>query len=168
MALTRAGAPLVVAASHNDPEEKRFVQHLHSVGYATQTKCDPNGWRVATSPIGPPLFFRNTGRLIRLYARYPAGLYSPDTYADLLATVNGLNAAEWFIRTTLVHSQSEDADELSLSLQADVPAGRPELELGTCLFMWIREATRIERVACSYDCGRKHTSANEEPRDASA
>jgi len=86
----------------------------------------------------------------------------------LLATVNGLNASEWFIRTTLVNSQAEDTDELSLSLQADVPACLPELELGACLFMWIREATRIERIARSYDCGQKDTAANEQPRDASA
>lgn len=158
----------MVAPTKNDPEEKRFVHHLQAVGYATQPKGDSHGWWLATSPIGPPLFFRKTGRLVRLYARYPVGPRSPDTYVDLLATVNGLNASEWFIRTTLVNSQAADTDKLSLSLQADVPACLPELELGACLFMWIREATRIERIARSYDCGPKDTAANEQPRDASA
>lgn len=158
----------MVAASRKDPEEKRFTRHLQSVGYATKTKGDSNGWLLATSTIGPPLFFQATGQLVRLYARYPAGPDSPDTYADLLTTVNGLNATGWFIRTTLLNSHEDGADTLSVSLQANVPANLPELELGACLFMWIREATRIERIARSYDCGREDTPADEQPRDSSA
>jgi len=63
--------------------------------------------------------------------------------------VNRLNTLLWFVRGTLITDESGSVPQFSIRLQANVPMGLPLVDLGACLFTWIRESTHIERVARS-------------------
>ncbi len=128
-------------------EEERFAEHLNFIGFTTEAAIDPNGWKVAMSPMAPAIWFRAGPHFLCLYADYPAGHHRAAVYQDLLHEVNRLNAIHWLVRCTLVARESGVNAQLSIRLQANLPIGQPPEELGACLFAWIRESTYIERAA---------------------
>ncbi len=129
-----------------DPQETGFVGHLNHVGYSVKAEADANGWRFATSPMGPPLCFRSVGPLICLYAKYPAGGWHQQAHDELLRAVNKLNASHWLVRCTAIRDESDAGGQLAVTLEANLPARLPMQELGACLFTWIAESGRIERI----------------------
>jgi len=132
------------------PEETRFGRHLNHVGYSVEAESDANGWRCATSPMASPLCFRVVGALICLYARYPAGVWHQKAHDELLRAVNEINASHWLVRCTAIRVDSDAGEELAVTIEANLPARLPTQELGACLFTWIVESGRIERITRGY------------------
>ena len=127
--------------------EARTITHLEYIGYTVDPEAEPQGWRLAESPLAPPLSFRVSKRLLFLYAEYAAGRYDPESYLRLLEEINRLNAANWLLRTAVVRKHDGDGDRCSLRLQAQLPTDLATSELGSYLFAWIRETTHVERLA---------------------
>lgn len=127
-------------------EEERFLEHLHFVGYTTDSEPDPHGWRFATHSMAPPLGFRAGPHFLCLHAEYPAGCHEAAVHRALLREVNRFNATQWLIRCSLVTRTSGPGAQLWIRLQANLPRDLPAQELGACLFTWIRESTYIERA----------------------
>jgi hypothetical protein len=134
-------------APHWRAEERRFLEHLNSIGYTTDGAPDPHGWHFVTNPMAPPLGFRAGPHFLCLHAQYPAGRCGAEEYHDLLREVNRLNAAQWLVRCALVTREEPPVSQLFIRLQANLPMGLPRDELGACLLTWIRESTQIERCS---------------------
>lgn len=133
-----------------DPEESRFITHLHHVGYSLDAETDPAGWRFATNPMAMPLCFRITGSLICLYARYPAGGWHQEAYENLLREVNAINASNWLVRCTTSRCDEQADKQLAVTLEANLPAHLLTQELGACLLTWIAVTSGIERITRHY------------------
>lgn len=149
-----------------EPEETRFVRHLSHVGYSLEADADPNGWRFATSPMALPLCFRVVGTLICLYARYSVGRWHQEAHDELLRVVNEINASHWLVRCTAIRCDGDTGEELAVSLEANLPARLPTQELGACVFTWIAESGRVQRITRSYLSRSDDGPAADEHRSA--
>jgi hypothetical protein len=119
--------------------------------------------------MGPPLFFRVVGRLIHLYVRRPAGMWQPQAHERLLRDVNTINASHWLVRCTAIRCDGPAGAELAVTLEANLPAGLPTQELGACLFNWIAETGRIDRLVQVYlSQSDDDVAADEQRPDAAA
>lgn len=128
------------------PDENRFADHLRHVGYTTSETRDPHGWRHASHSFGQELCFRVGADLLNLYAEHSACGETPESFAVLLETVNALNASQWLIRCTAIPPQGENSTHALIRLQANIPLGMTDIQLGECLYTWLRESAHVERA----------------------
>lgn len=131
---------------HDNAEKANLVMHLRHLGYTISQETDPHGWHMAEHAFGPPICFLVGPDLIRMHAEYPAGTHGAEARVELLKMVNFLNASQWLVRCTAIMASEGGESDATVRLQANLPLGLPQRELGECIFAWIRESAYVERA----------------------